>query len=171
MTVFPGLTATRSTTERMKAFVSEISLSRRNAAMSLTLAVTVSSLLDSSRRSAAALRATLAATSRFACHSWWCWRRGRISSTSRSVVSASFHSRSTRCCTARSSASMCSSFARSSAATPSISPSTMRTSSRMVVSVRMWSRICSMMSLSKRLALSQGVAQVPRPCFNSEWQT
>ena len=41
----------------------------------------------------------------------------------------------------------------------------------MLLSVRMWSRIYSTVSFSKHLALSLGVARVPRPCFSSEWQT
>ena len=80
-------------------------------------------------------------------------------------------SRSIRRRTSASSASMLSSFARSSRAAPSISLSTGRTRSRMLDSVRMYSRIWSMVSRSKRFALRRGVSQVPLPRFSRDWQT
>ena len=54
-------------------------------------------------------------------------------------------------------------------ATPSISSSSMRTRSRMLDSVRMWSRSCPMIVSSKRFALSRGVAQASLPVLMSDW--
>ena len=73
--------------------------------------------------------------------------------------------------TSRNSSSAASNRSRSPAITLSISSFTIRTRSRMLLSVRMCSRIWSMIRRSNRLARSLGVVHVPFPRFSSEWQT
>ena len=90
---------------------------------------------------------------------------------SSSEFSMTCHTRSKRRRTSISSASMFSSLSRCSAATPSISSSISPTRSRMLLSVRMFARIWSIISFSKRFELRRGVLQVPLPFFSSEWQT
>ncbi len=60
---------------------------------------------------------------------------------------------------------------RCSLATPSISSSTIFTRSRMLLSVRMFSRMVDTIRLSNFFELSLGVLQVPLPFFSREWQT
>ena len=66
---------------------------------------------------------------------------------------------------------MASAFSRCSLITLSSSSLTSLTSSRMLLSVRMFSRIESMIIRSNRLELSLGVSQAPCPRFSREWQT
>ena len=116
-------------------------------------------------------RASPAAISSFSWRSWCSRMRGRMSLISRSVVSTATHSRSSRRRMSLSSSSTASTFSRCSLITLSNSSLTSLTKSLMLLSVRMFSRICWMIIRSNRLVLSLGVSQVPRPPFNSEWHT
>ena len=115
--------------------------------------------------------ASSAAISSFSCRSWCSRMRGRMSLISRSVVSTTTHSRSILRLISLSSSSMASTFSRCSLITLSSSSLTSFTNSRMLLSVRMFSRMFSMIVRSNFLALRRGVSQAPWPCFSREWQT
>ena len=171
MAALPGLTPISLTKDWTKALVSVSSLVLRNSLISSAKAAMVSALSRNCRRSASSALASSVATSSFSLRSRCSLMRFEASVISMSVVSIAFQMRANRLFTSSSSSSMFSSFCRCSLATPSISSSSSVTRSLMLDSVRMFSLISPTMMLSKFLALSLGVLQVPLPRFSSEWQT
>ena len=139
--------------------------------MSRAKAAMVSALSKNWRRFDSMARASPAAISSCCCRSRCSRMRSEASAISMSVVSMTCQMRPKRRFTSSSSCSTVSSRSRCSLAMPSISSSTSFTRSRMLDSVRMFSRRLSMMSFSKFLAFSLGVSQVPLPCLSREWQT
>ena len=167
----PGLTSISLTNDRMKARDSVSSLVFRYSLMSLAKAVIVSTLSSVTLRFERIALASSAATSSFSLRSRCSPMRSEASDISMSVVSMACHIRPSRFFTSSSSFSMTFNLLRCSRATPSISSSTIFTRSRMLLSVRMFSRMLPTIRLSKFLELSLGVSQVPLPFLSSEWQT
>ena len=171
MVALPGTTPISFTNDRMKARVSVNLLSIRNSRISFTCPAMAFSSPNPRIRTARMALASSAATSSFSCRSLCSRMRGRMSLISRSVVSTACHSRSSLRRISFSSSSMASTFSRCSLITLSNSSLTSFTRSRMLLSAKMFSRICSIIIRSNRLELSRGVSQAPCPCLSSEWQT
>ena len=171
MAALPGLTSISLTKEWTKALVSVSSLVLRKSLISSAKAAMVSALSSNCRLSFSSALAPSAATSSFSLRSRCSLMRSEASAISMSVVSMTCQMRPSRFFTSSSSSSMVSSRWRCSLATPSISSSSSFTRSRMLDSVRTLARISSTMSISKVLALSLGVSQVPLPRLRREWQT
>ena len=139
--------------------------------MSLAKAVIVSTLSRITLRFESIARASSAANSSRSLRSRCSLMRSEASDISMSVDSMTCHIRPMRRFTSSSSSSMLASLLRCSRATPSISSPTIFTKSRMLLSVRMFSRILLTINPSKRLELSLGVLQVPLPFLIRDWQT
>ena len=167
----PGLTETSFTNDRMNAFDSVRSLVFRYSLMSRAKSVIVSTLSSVTLRFDRTSRASSAAASNFSLRSRCSLMRSEASDISISVVSIASHILPSRFLTSSSSSSMTLSFLRCSRAIPSISSSTILTRSRMLLSVRMLSRMLETIRPSNFFELSLGVLQVPLPFLSREWQT
>ena len=129
------------------------------------MAATSSSI---ARRSDSSARVSAAARSNRSCRARWALIRSVASARSRSLVSITRHTRSSRRRTSATSVSRPTSFRRCSWATPSNSSCTSRTRDRMLPAVRILSRICATIRLSKRRAFSRGASQAPLPRCSSD---
>ena len=167
----PGLTETSLTNDRMNALDSVRSLVFRYSLMSRAKSVIVSILSRVTLRFDRTARASSAAASSLSLRSRCSLMRSEASDISMSVVSMACQILPSRFFTSSSSSSMTFSFLRCSRATPSISSSTILTRSRILLSVRMLSRMLETIRPSKFLELSLGVWQVPLPFLSREWQT
>ena len=167
----PGLTSISLTKDRIKARDSVSALVFRYSLMSFAKAVIVSTLSSVTLRFERIALASSAAVSSFSLRSRCSLMRSEASDISISVVSMACQMRPSRFFTSSSSSSMTFNLLRCSRATPSISSSTIFTRSRMLLSVRMFSRMVPTIRLSNFLELSLGVSHVPLPFLSSEWQT